>query len=195
MQITVVGKNLDVGAAFRSHIEASVGEAVGKYFARPVDATVTVARDAHLYRAHLSARAGRHLLLQSEGEATDPYPAFDRAVERLAKQLRRHKRRIKDHHAPPADEALVPAPSPARSYVLDADAADAHLDTDGDGRPAVVAEMETVIEHLTVGEAVMRLDLGDLPALMFKNRAHGGLNMVYRRPDGHIGWVDPAARG
>jgi len=193
MQVSIIGKNIDVGDAFRTHIEDTLSTAVGRYFTRPVEATVTLVRDAHLYRAQVSARAGRGLLLQSTGEATEPYPAFDLALERLLNRLRRHKRRLKDHHrAGPAGSGGADM-LPARQYVLEAEPADDHLEqSEAPGQPAVVAEMDTVIEMLTVGEAVMRMDLADAPAFMFRNRAHGRLNMVYRRPDGNIGWVDPA---
>lgn len=195
MHVGVIGKNMDVGEAFRTHISDSLEAAVGKYFDKALEATVVVARDAHLYRATLSAHTGRNLLFQSSGEASDPYPAFDRALDRLAKRLRRHKRKLKDHHravAGPAPDAPV---APARQYILDADAEDPHMEAvEGTGQPVIVAEMDTVIETLTVSEAVMRLDLADHPALLFRNRADGAVNMVYRRPDGHIGWVDPAPR-
>jgi ribosomal subunit interface protein len=193
MHVAVIGKNMDVGDAFRSHISDSLEAAVGKYFDKALEATVTVTRDAHLYRAQMSAHTGRDLLFQSTGEAPEPYPAFDRALDRLAKRLRRHKRRLKDHHrttavAIPAE----PVAAPARQYILDAEAEDPHMEAvDGAGQPLVVAEMDAVIETLTVSEAVMRMDLEDHPALLFRNRAHGTINMVYRRPDGHIGWVDP----
>jgi ribosomal subunit interface protein len=193
MHVAVIGKNMDVGEAFRSHIGDNLEAAVGKYFDRALEATVVVTRDAHLYRATLSAHTGRNLLFQSHGEAPEPYPAFDRALDRLAKRLRRHKRKLKDHH-----RAIATTEAPiatARQYVLDADAEDPHIEeVDGAGQPVVVAEMDTVIETLTVSEAVMRLDLADHPALMFRNRADGAVNMVYRRPDGHIGWVDPGPR-
>jgi ribosomal subunit interface protein len=197
MHVAVIGKNMDVGEAFRSHISDSLDVAVGKYFDKAIEAAVTVTRDAYLYRVQLSAHTGRDLLFQSAGEASEPYPAFDRALERLAKRLRRHKRRLKDHHRTAA--VLEPPSAPARQYILDADAEDPHMDvTDGPGQPVVVAEMDAVVETLTVSEAVMRMDLADHPALLFRNSAHGTINMVYRRPDGHIGWVDPGpqpARG
>lgn len=107
----------------------------------------------------------------------------------MAKRLRRYKRRLRDYHK----ERPAEPPLPARAYVLEAEPEREAAELDGEepSQPLIVAEMTTSIDSLTVSEAVMRLDLGDLPALMFRNSAHGGLNMVYRRPDGNIGWVDP----
>jgi ribosomal subunit interface protein len=186
MQLIVKGQQIDVGDALREHVRASLDGVFGKYFGRAIEATVIFSRDAHLLRAALTVHVGRGITAQSEATADQPYAAFDIAADRLAKRLRRHKRRLRDHHKLPP-EATLPAQA-ADHYVL------AHDDEEGgeaDGQPAVVAEMKAEILALTVSEAVMRLDLEDSGALMFVNRAHGGLNMVYRRPDGNIGWVDP----
>ncbi|ACJ00566.1 ribosome hibernation-promoting factor, HPF/YfiA family [Rhodospirillum centenum] len=207
MQVTVKGKQLDVGDALRSHVTDTISALVAKYFGNPLDATVVISRDAHLFKADIQVHVGRGILLQSYGEATEPYPAFDDAAEKVAKRMRRYKRRMRDHHGRAAEEA----PLLARKYILEApplddgdaddqvDSLDAGTDAaqagDEGHQPMIIAEMETSIQTLTVGEAVMRMDLTDIPALMFRNRAHGGLNMVYRRPDGNIGWVDPAGTG
>lgn len=200
MQVTVKGKQLDVGDSLRTHVKDTLSSLVGKYFGNPMEATVILSRDAHLYKADIQVHVGRGILLQSNAEATEPYPAFDEAADRIAKRLRRYKRRLKDHHNR-ATVAELPV-TPARKYIIEAaaDEAEAADDSGEDGaqalngdahQPIVVAEMQTNIEMLTVSEAVMRMDLADLPALMFRNRAHGGLNMIYRRPDGNVGWVDP----
>ncbi|MDD3183082.1 MAG: ribosome-associated translation inhibitor RaiA [Alphaproteobacteria bacterium] len=185
MQLSVKGKQIDVGDALRQHVNDQLSEVVGKFFGDTLDAQVTFSREAHLFRADITVHAGRGITLQSNGSAAEPYPAFDQAAERIAERLRRHKNRLKRHHESKADESLV-----AQSFVLNAEQADAS-DT-GNDNPVVVAEMTTPIEMLTVSEAVMKLDLGDMPALMFRNRAHGKLNMIYRRADGNIGWVDPS---
>jgi len=186
MQLSVKGKQIDVGDALRQHVNEQLSEIVGKFFGDSLDAQVTFSREAHLFRADITVHAGRGIMLQSNGSAAEPYPAFDQAAERIAERLRRHKNRLKKHH----QETQAPESVVAQSFVLNAEQADAS-DTGADN-PVVVAEMTTPIEMLTVSEAVMRLDLGDLPALMFRNRSHGKLNMIYRRADGHIGWVDPA---
>lgn len=195
MQVTVKGKQLDVGDALRTHVKDQLASMVGKYFGNPMEATVILSKEAHLYKADIQVHVGRGILLQSNAEATEPYPAFDDAAEKVAKRLRRYKRRLKDHHER-TTIAQLPVQS-ARKYILEAqpegDDAEDEVPAEANGHHGtVVAEMETSIEMLTVGEAVMRMDLADLPALMFRNRAHGGLNMIYRRADGNIGWVDPA---
>jgi ribosomal subunit interface protein len=198
MQVTVKGKQLDVGDALRAHVKDQLSAMVGKYFANPMEATVILSKDAHLYKADIQVHVGRGILLQSNAEATEPYPAFDDAADKVAKRLRRYKRRLKDHHER-ATLSQLPI-QPARKYIIESaeDAEDHGYEevheqaANADHAPIVIAEMETSIEMLTVSEAVMRMDLAELPALMFRNRAHGGLNMVYRRADGNVGWVDPA---
>ncbi len=186
MQLSVKGKQIDVGDALRQHVDSQLSEIVGKFFGDTLEAQVTFSREAHLFRADILVHAGRGITLQSNASAAEPYPAFDQAAERMAERLRRHKNRLKKHHqeSRPVEAQIVQA------FVLNAQQEDA-VEAGADN-PVVVAEMTTPIELLTVSEAVMRLDLGDLPALMFRNRAHGGFNMIYRRADGHIGWVDPA---
>lgn len=188
MQLSVKGKQIDVGDALRQHVETQLKDITGKYFSDSLDAQVTFSREAHLFRADIAVHAGRGILLQSNASAQEPYPAFDAAAQRIAGRLRRYKNKIKHHHqeSSPKIEAIV-----AQSFVLQGDSHDDEVNDN----PVVVAEMTTPIENLTVSEAVMRLDLGDLPALMFRNSAHGGLNMIYRRTDGHIGWVDAALDG
>jgi ribosomal subunit interface protein len=188
MQLSVTGKQIDVGQALRSHVGAGLEAAVGKYFDNAIEANVVFSRTAHNYQADIKVHVGRGILIQGQGTADDPYLAFNAASEHIAKRLRRHKRRLRDHHrAERASETLS-----ALQYVLapetDEDEAAA---ASGGGEPVVVAEMTTEIPLLTVSEAVMRMDLEDAPALLFRNSAHGGLNMVYRRTDGNVGWVDP----
>ncbi len=189
MNLTVKGKNLDVGDALRSHIAESLEAIFGKYFGNPIEATVALSKQVHLFSAQISVHVGRGILLQSEAAADQPYVAYDKAADHIAKRLRRYKRRLRDHHRATTDSQR------AAQYVLEANGYD---ETHGeehepaiDTAPVIIAEMQTNIPSLTVSEAVMRLDLSDQKAMMFLNRAHGGLNMIYRRNDGHIGWVDP----
>lgn len=189
MNLTVKGKHIDVGDALRGHVEEQLTAVTEKYFSNPIDATVVFAHEAHLYRADISVRVGRGIMLQSSAEATDIYPAFETAAEKVGKRLRRYKRRLRDHHLNGATATAAGAEqTPARQYVINAD----HED-EAATEPMVVAEMDTTIETMSVAEAVMRMDLAELPALMFRSGAHGGLNMIYRRPDGNVGWVDPKA--
>lgn len=186
MQLTVKGKQIDVGDALRTHVAESLNSVVGKYFNNSLEANVVFSRDAHLFKADIQVHVGRNILLQSSSESTEPYPAFDTACGKLDRRLRRYKRRLRDHHNVDIQvEAL-----PARYQILEAEAED-HVDEQAPAAPLVVAEMQTSIDQLSVSEAVMRMELADRPALLFRNRAHGGLNMVYRRADGNVGWVDP----
>jgi len=189
MKLSVKGKQIDVGDALRTHVETQLGETVAKYFGdTSLEASVSFSREAHLFRADITVHAARGILLQSNAEAIEPYPAFDAALTRLAGRLRRHKNKLR-HHDHEASRGQIESMM-ANSFVLHGDH---HApDEEVNDNPAIVAEMTTPVETLTVGQAVMRLDLGDLPALMFRNKGHGGLNMIYRRPDGHIGWVDPS---
>jgi ribosome hibernation promoting factor len=187
MKVSVSGKQLDVGDAFRGHAEEALATVVDKYFGNALDAHVVLSRQAHLYRADIAVHVGRNILVQGHAEADQPYPAFDAAAERIGKRLRRYKRRLRDHHKR-LDQ--VAATLEAQQYILAAETEQDEEPVNGD-KPVVIAELTTPIHTMTVSEAVMRLDLADLPAMLFRNSAHGGLNMVYRRPDGNIGWVDP----
>jgi ribosomal subunit interface protein len=195
MQLRVTGKQMDVGDALRTHIEGSLTNLVGKYFGNGIEAHAVISREAHRYTCDLQVHVGRGILMQSSEKDSDVYQAADKAADRIAKRMRRYKRRLNDHHANGKDR--VEQAIEARSYILAAEPED-HEDTGSehhDGQPVVVAEMATEIPTLTVGEAVMRMDLAELPTLMFRNSAHGGLNVVYRRNDGHIGWIDPRQNG
>jgi hypothetical protein len=137
--------------------------------------------------AHLSSG----VFLAAHGDGGDAYAAFETALEKLEKRLRRYKRRLKNHHA----NGKAPLPAEAASYYTLAplpEEAEGESAPEGDPTPVVVAEKQTSLREMTVGAAVMQLDLAESPAIVFKNAAHGRLNVVYRRRDGHIGWIDPA---
>lgn len=193
MHITVTGRHLDVGASLRRRVEEGLAAAVGKYFDRAIESHVTFDKRGQFFLADIAVHVGRGIVAHSSGEADDPYVAFSGALEHLAKRLRRHKRRLRDHHNAASRASKT---EQGWHYVLSAeDEAEEQVDgTAVNGEPLVVAEMEAEIPTLSVGEAVMRLDLGNAPALMFRNAGNGGLNMIYRRADGNIGWVDPSAR-
>ena len=127
------------------------------------------------------------IIFNAGAAAVETYTAFDAAAERIAKRLRRYKRRLRDHHTKAREPAE--ASERARDYVLAPIAEES--EEDAGGGPAVVAEMSTELPNLTVSEAVMRMDLADAPVLLFRSRSHGELNLVYRRADGNIGWIDP----
>jgi ribosomal subunit interface protein len=202
MQLSVTGKQTEVGEALRRHIEGSLGSILDKYFKTAIEGHVIVSKEAHLSRAEISIHIGRAIVVNARAAASEAYLAFDAAAERLAKQLRRYKRRLRDHHATGREPAG--AGERAMDYVLapieeeGADGEDAEgqdAETGGvNGAPAVIAEMSTELPSLTVGEAAMRMDLAEAPVLLFRNRSHGELNLVYRRSDGNIGWIDPELR-
>ncbi len=186
MEISVRGRNLDVGDALRGHVEDHLNNAVTKYFMRALDANVVFSREGRQLRADISVHPGpRGVLVKGGSRSDDPYVAFDGALERIAKQLRRYKRRLADHHKGHSEDTL-----PALQYVIQPDHEDEEVAPDA--QPVIIAEMPTEIATLSVSEAVMRMDLADLPVVMFRNNASGRLNVVYHRGDGNIGWIDPS---
>ncbi len=191
MQIQITGKHMNLGAAMRDRIEAGLEAAVAKYFTRTGEASVFVSQQGPFVEVDCNVHLPSGIVLQSTGRADDPYAALEVSLEKMEKRVRRYKRRLKDHHA----AAPLPLPAQAASEMLiqvsdTDDSEDSGIEM-GDA-PLTVAETSVQIRTMTVSEAVMQLELQDVPALMFRNAGHEGLNMVYRRPDGHIGWVDPA---
>ena len=184
MDISVQGKHVDVGDALRSHAEENLGLTVAKYFNRALGAAVTFSKDGQSFRVDISVHAGRGLSMQGSALNDDAYIAFDQSLERIAKQLRRYKRRLNDHHKDTHDDSLM-----GQQYVI---APEHEEEVPEDSQPVIIAEMPHEISSLTVSEAVMRMDLANTPLMMFRNRAHGGINVVYRRQDGNIGWIDPS---
>ena len=189
MHIRVSGKQIDVGAALRTHVEQNLDAAAGKYFDRTVNANVVFSRNGHAYRCDASVHLSTGLTAQAHAVNDEIYAAFDQATDRIEKQLRRYKRRLKDHHR----SRPVPVEKiEAQTYVLRSHDEDAEAE-DVDGlQPVIIAEMTTSIKSLTVGEAVMQMELAHRSFLMFKNDANGRINIVFQREDGNVGWIDPA---
>lgn len=190
MEIIVQGKQIDIGDALRTHVQEKLIELDSKFFNRAIDGTAVFSREGHaFFRAHIAIRVGKNISVGAEAEDTDIYTAFDQALVKVAKQLRRYKNRLRDHHrhveALPDTSILQ-----ARSYTF-APTKDEETEQQVEETPLIVAEMTTDILTLSVSNAVMHMDLSGQPALLFRNQSHGGLNMVYRRPDGNVGWVDP----
>ncbi len=186
MDISIKGKNLDIGDALKGHVEDHLSSAVTKYFMRALDARVVFTREGRDLRADISVHPGpRGMVVQGRSESNDAFAAFDGALERISKQLRRYKRRLNDHHKGHPDNTL-----PALQYVIQPEHDDKEVDVDGP--PTIIAEMPTEIATLSVSEAVMRMDLADAPVTMFRNSGSGRLNIVYHRADGNIGWIDPS---
>ena len=191
MQISVSGKNMDTGAAFQSHAEDALNGVVNKYFDRAISGHVTLEKADSGFRVKTRVALSRRVDLEATGFAHDAHAALEAAIEHAEKRLRRHKRRLKNHRGSitqvEADEVLA-APMLVYASVdqLPEDTGESEADM-----PAVVAELAYDIEMLTVEQAVMKLDLSEAPMLMFRNAAHLGLNVVHRREDGSIGWIDP----
>ena len=183
----ISGKQIDIGEALQTHVKAELGEVVEKYAQRPTEAVVVFSKSAHEYVCEATIHLSTGLSAQAKGHATEIYAAFESCREKMDKQLRRYKRRIRNHHH------SRPAPvefGGASSYILAPTEEPEDEDT-GELQPIVIAEMETKIPSITVGEAVMQLELGGQRVLVFRNEGHGGVNVVYRRDDGNIGWIDP----
>ncbi len=199
MHITVSGKQVEMSDALRTRVSNQLDLITGKYFDHALEAHVTFSRARSFFTCDINVHASRGLMLRGEGEAADANAAFDDAAEHIAKRLRRYRRRVNDHAR---DEASRERPQKARQYVLRQEDEDAVPTENGGVAQAAVATYATVvaetpseISELSVGDAVMRMDLADQPVLMFRNTATKELNVVYRRSDGHIGWIDPAAQG
>ncbi len=187
MRYQISGKHIDIGEALQTHVKAELGEVVEKYAQRPTEAVVVFSKSAYEYVCEATIHLSTGLSAQAKGHAPEIYAAFESCREKMDKQLRRYKRRIRNHHQ------NRPAPvefGGASSYIL-APTEEPEDEDVGELQPVVVAEMETKIPSITVGEAVMQLELGSQRMLVFRNEGHGGVNVVYRRDDGNIGWIDP----
>ncbi|WP_417456286.1 ribosome hibernation-promoting factor, HPF/YfiA family [Kordiimonas sp.] len=191
MDINVTGRKMNVGAALTSHVEERLEAVAEKYFSRTIDASTTFVKEGHIYRVDISLHANQGISLQARGEADDPYVAFETATEKVEKQLRRYKRRLKNHHhAPQRDVAL----ELARDTVIAPEPEEDNEALNGaDDQPIIIAESKKEIPLVSVGDAVMLMDLADANAFVFRNRKSETLEVVYRRQDGNIGWISPGA--
>ena len=193
MQITVSGKQVELSDALQERVARHLDLISSKYFDHAMEANVTFGRARSFFTCDINIHAARGLTLRGEGEAADANGAFDDAAEHIAKRLRRYRRRVNDHARDLASRAR---PEAARQYVLRQEEDSGAEQVDGHDIAAyatVIAETPAEISRLSVGEAVMQLDLADHTVLMFRNNTSGELNVVYRRSDGHIGWIDPSA--
>ncbi len=186
MQIKITGKNLDIGEALRDHVGVRLTQLQQKYFEGTVHGHVTVEKQRTGFHTDCTLHLATGLVLQAHGAASEAHPSFDSAAQHLEKQLKRYKQRIKDHHKTRREPVRQ---LEAASYVISA--SDDVDEEPADLNPVVIAESATNVPELTVGEAVMQLDISSVPFVMFRNSGHGALNVVYRRHDGNIGWVDP----
>ena len=191
MQITVSGKQVDLSEALQMRVSTHLEVIASKYFDHALDVHVTFSRARSFFTCDINMHAGRGLTLRGEGEAADANTAFDDAAEHIAKRLRRYRRRVNEHAR---DTANRERPEAARQYILRQEEQATAPGNHADAHATVIAEQVTDISRLSVSEAVMRMDLADQPVLMFRNSTTGELNVVYRRSDGNIGWIDPSVR-
>ena len=187
MRYQITGMHIDVGEALQTHVKSELGTVVEKYSQRPTDAMVVFSRSAHEYVAEATIHLSTGLTASAKAHATEIYGAFDACAEKLEKQLRRYKRRLKDHHKERPEPVELFG---ASSYIL-ASESEASENEPETLQPIIVAEMQTQIPSLSVGEAVMQMELAGAPVLVFRNEKKNGVNVVYRREDGNIGWIDP----
>ena len=186
MQYQITGKQIDIGEALQTHVKDGLGETVGKYPGRPTDANVVFSKSGHEHVCEVIIHLSTGMTVQAKGHDHEIYTAFERCQDKMDKQLRRYKRRLKDHHRERPVEL-----SEAASYIL---ASTEELDESEPEtlQPMIIAEMEAKIPLLSVGEAVMQMELAGAPVQVFRNEKSGdAVNIVYRRDDGNIGWIDP----
>lgn len=187
MGLRVSGKHMDIGDAFRIRIEERIDEAINKYFEGRASGHVVVEKSKSRFTTDCTLHLDSGIILQATGESQDPQGSFDAAAERIEKRLRRYKRRLRSHH---------PAGTGARTEeyayrVLEAAPEGDDEEIPDDFAPAVIAETRLQLSTMPVSSAVLQLDLQDTPVYVFRNAGSGDVNLVYRRPDGNIGWIDP----
>lgn len=187
MTIQITGRNIDLGEAFRTYALERTEQVLGKYVDGALSGHITVQKEGGDFATNCAIALPSGLTLQSHGEAGDAYASAEAALERLEKRVRRYKRKLKNHHQKLREPLGA---TTATDYVVDAGDEDQAEATDSPN-PLIIAETRTAVHDLTVSEAVMRLDLTDALVLVFRNAANGGINVVYRRKDGNIGWISP----
>jgi len=188
MRYQISGKQIDIGDALQTHVKAELGTAVEKYAERPTDANVVFSKSAHEFVCESTIHLSTGLTASAKAHAPEIYAAFDAACQKMEKQLRRYKRRLKNHHQDRSQPVeFIGAPS----YILAASSDHQDEESEPDTlQPMIIAEMETRVPALSVGEAVMQMELEGAPVLVFRDETHNGVNVVYRREDGNIGWID-----
>ena len=186
MSLRISGKHMDIGDAFRTRIDSRIGDLVAKYFDGGFSGHVTVLKSGSRFAADCMIHLNSGMALQASGEAQDPVVAFDTASDRFEKRLRRYKRRLKSHGGSAAGEPTDIA------YTVMAPLADDDEEVPEDFAPTIVAESTVTLRTMSVASAVIELDAKDSPVVVFRNGGDDRVNIVYRRPDGNIGWIDPS---
>ena len=186
MQVQITGKKIDISEALRTQAENKIQEISQKYALTPLECSVTFSKTGHMIKCDIEMHLAREIYVRAHEETLDAYLSIEQAIETFEKRLRRHKKRLIDHYK---KRDIKYDKIPAAQYVINA-----QLDQENEeDNPLVIAEMKTNIPTLTVSDAVMHLDLSDEQAILFNNEARNQLNVVYRRPDGHVGWIAPSS--
>ena len=192
MSLRVSGKNLDIGAALRTHVQARIAASTAKYLNGDITGHVTIGPEGSGYKTECFLRLPSGIMVTAEGEAHEPYASFDKTADRIDKRLRRYKQRVKDHHGAGPGAATPPPDTEMASYVIEA--LDAEIQENEVFSPVIVAESPMMLKTMSVAAAVAELDLTGAPVVLFRHATQQRLNLVYRRPDGAIGWIDPEGR-
>ena len=190
MNIKVIGKNIDLGEAFQEYSQRRLSEVFLKYSYNVVSSQITLEKKFGSFKAKLKVNLKNKIELDATGRGKEANIAFDDAIDRTEKRLRRYHRKMKNHRPLESNdsfstiEPMKVYESATNSLILNQGSAES------DSLP-VIAELSYRVEELTVEQAVMRLELANENCLLFRNKSHSGLNMVYFRHDGNIGWIDP----
>ena len=188
MRYQISGKHLDIGESLQTHVKQELNDVVAKYAERPTEAFITFSKDRHEYVCESSVHLSTGLTVNAKAHASEIYASLDACREKMEKQLRRYKRRLKDHHS----HRTTPVETfGAPSYILAQEDADEDASEPDTLQPIIVAETQTKIKSLSVGEAVMQMELAGENVLVFQNEGQKRVNVVYKRSDGNIGWIDP----
>jgi ribosomal subunit interface protein len=196
MTLRISGKSISVGDALRGRVSERTDEVLRKYFDGNYSGHITLSKDGFGFRTDCSLHLDSGITLEAESNAADAYASADQALLMIEKRLRRYKSRLKDRSARKAyaaSAALAEMEAPtldAPSYVIEAPADEDEVTAYS---PVIIAEATTSLKRLSVSEAVMELDLTGVACIVFQHGSSGRVNIIYRRPDGNVGWVDPPA--
>lgn len=188
VQVKITGRHIDIGESLQAHIREHFSTVASRYFGRTVDGSVTLTKSGSQIQVDIGVHPGQSLEIHVKGDGADPYHAFDATLEKLNVRMRRYKSRLRDHQGIPREDNAIHR---GLHSVLPNQEEEEEI---SDAPHAVIAEIEEDIPTLSLPEALMHLDLSQHSALFFKNKGTGVFNMVYIRPDGNIGWVDPDAK-
>ena len=189
MSLRISGKNLDIGDAMRAHVQERITAVAGRYFDGSLNGHVVVEREGSGFRADCTLHLSSGITIAADGKGQEAYASFDQASERIEKRLRRYKSRLKDHYANVPDESA--SPELFAEHVIEQPAED---EADAKGfSPTIIAETHARLKTMAVASAVLDLDVTGANVTVFRHAGSGRVNLVYRRRDGNIGWIDPGA--